>query len=88
MQVAEKHVIAGTPQMGESLFGSRGTIHAQTLGGEAFPKKHPETLFIIENEYRAVPEKIGPRAKRSRRGHGSFRRSGNGLGCWPGAAGR
>ena len=66
--------------MGESLLGGCGTIHAQTLGGEAFPKKHPETLFIIENEYRTAPEKIGPRSNRIRRGDPSFRRSGNGLG--------
>ena len=70
--------------MGESLLGGRGTIHAQTLGREAFPKKHAETLFIIENEYGTAPEKIGPRSKRFRRGDPSFRRSGNGLGLLAG----
>src|SRR6267378_1177386 len=84
MQVAEKHVIAGAPEMGESLLGGCGTIHAQTLGREAFPKKHPETLFIIENEYRTVPEKIGPRSNRIRRGDPSFRGSGKSLGLQAG----
>jgi hypothetical protein len=66
MQVAEKHVIAGAPEMGESLLGGRGTLHAQTLGREAFPKKHAETLFIIENENGTAPEKISPRSNRFR----------------------
>jgi hypothetical protein len=80
MQVAEKHVVGGAPEMSESLLGGRGTIHAQALGRETFLKKHPKTLFIVENEYRAAPENIGHRSNCSRRGHPGFRRSGKCLG--------
>ncbi len=32
VQVAEKHVIPGAPQMCESLLRGRGTVHSQALG--------------------------------------------------------
>ena len=70
MQIAEKHVVTEAPEMSEGLVGGRGTIHAQTPGRKAFLKKHPETLFIVENEYRAAREKVGLRPNRLRHYHG------------------
>src|SRR4029077_20052610 len=80
MQVAEKHVIAGAPEMGESLLDGRSAIDMQSLHREDVLKKHPETLFIIENGNRAIPEKVGPRSNRIGRGEPSFRRSRKGVG--------
>src|ERR1700674_3074875 len=59
VQVAEKYIIGGAPEMSECFLGGRGAVHPQPLGREAFLKKHPEALFIVENEYRAVAEKVG-----------------------------
>ena len=59
VQIAEKEVIAGALEKGESFLSGRGAIHAQAVGGEAFLKKHPEAFFVVENEHRAAPEKTG-----------------------------
>ena len=58
MKVAKKDVKAGASQMSKSLLRGRGTIHAQAVGGEALVKKHTNTLFIVEHEHRAAPEKV------------------------------
>src|SRR5213080_780736 len=58
VQVAEKRVIAGTFEEGQSLLGRRRAAHAQTVSRQAFLKKHAETFFIVENEYRPACEKI------------------------------
>ena len=84
MQVAEKDVIAGALEMGERLLGGRGAIHAQALGREAFLKKHPETLLIVENEYRAAPEKIVCWPNDFCGDTRGFRRSGNHIGILAG----
>src|SRR5712692_3239195 len=80
MQVAEKDVIAGALEMGERLLGGRGAIHAQALGREAFLKKHPETLLIVENEDGASPEKISRWRHRFRGDEPGFRRTGECVG--------
>src|SRR6266513_3821344 len=66
--------------MSQSLVGGRGTIHAQTPSRKAFLKKHAQTLFIVENEYRAARKKIGFRSIRLGRAGPSFRRCGNCVG--------
>jgi len=58
MDVADKYVKLGAPHVRESLLDIRGTIHPQALGGEAFLKKHPDTLFIVKHQHGAAPENI------------------------------
>src|SRR5438046_1028899 len=58
MQVAEKRVIAGTRDEGESLLSRRRATHPQTMSRQAFLKQHAETFLIVENEHRTACEKI------------------------------
>jgi hypothetical protein len=61
MQVAKKDVIGGTTEVSERFLDCRGTIHAQTLGREAFFEKHAEALLIVEDENGAALEEVGGR---------------------------